>query len=89
LLTQTAFLRPVHSDQQNWGEGGMALRIFCISSESDFRCPNGSRCAARRLSSRYLCSVETVSVMWVGRSGSWVERLGRGGLGSWCAERLG
>ena len=51
MLTQT--LCPLHSDQQNWGEGGSALRTLCISSGSVFRCPNRSQCAARRLFSKY------------------------------------
>ena len=87
VLTQTIFLCPLHSDQQNWGEGGSALRTLCFSSGSDFRSPNGSRCAARHLFSKYLCTVETALAVRVGRSGSWcVERLGWGKLGSWCAE---
>lgn len=90
VLTQTAFLCPVHSDQRNCGEGGIALRTLCISSGSDFRCPNGSRFAARRLFSKYLCNLETALAAWDGRSGSWrVERLGWGGLSSCCAEKLG
>ena len=52
VLTQTAFLSPTHSDQQNWDEGGIALRTLCTSSGNFFKCANGSRCAASRLCSR-------------------------------------
>ena len=34
-------------------------RTLCISSRSDFRCPNGSWCAAHRLFSKYLCTETT------------------------------
>ena len=100
VLTQTAFLCPLHSDQKNWGEGGMVLRTLCISSGSDFRCPismcwrGAGRAAthsltARRLFSRYLRSEEIVLAVWDGRSDSWwVEQLGWGGFSSWCAEWL-
>ena len=70
------------------------MRALCISSGSDFRGPNGSRCAARRIFSKYLCIVETALAVRVGRSGSWcVERLGwvnlnRGVLSGWVEWNL-
>ena len=60
VLTQTALFLPVHADQQKWGEGGSALRIFWISSGQFFKCSNGFRSTVAR---------GFVS-FWVGLSGS-------------------
>ena len=80
VLTQTAFPCPVRSDQRNRGKE---------TSGSDFRCSNGSRCSARLLFSRYLCSVEILLVVWGSRSGSWwVEWLRWGGLGEGFVVRM-
>ena len=80
VLTQTAFPCPVRSDQRNRGKE---------TSGSDFRCSNGSRCPARLLFSRYLCSVEILLVVWDSRSGSWwVEWLRWGGLGEGFVVRV-
>ena len=66
----------------------MALKT--LSYGNDLRCPSGSRCAARRLFSKYFCSLETALAVWDGRSGSWrAERLRLGGLSPCCAEKLG
>ena len=91
MLTQIVFLCPLHSDQQIWGEGGSTLRTLCISSGSDSRCLNGSRCAARQLFSKYLCTVETTLAAWVVRgvlSGWDGINLVRGVLSDWVEMNL-